>query len=157
MLLHRARLPMEVSLLLLAHVSAEVPGQPDLPVADDAHLVGAVAAGTRVLGRLSEPPVGAVARAGNEVLAAAATAATAAGTDLAADLDVVLDLAGTLAVVGPPAPVTAGADARAGHVLAVGWLSVRLLTAGLVAHRGAALATTATVTGSEPSWPRTWS
>lgn len=141
--------------MLLAHVTADTAPQTDLPVPQDRRIEAAVAAGLRVLARLPASRVEAPASAGLEVLAAAATAAAACGA--ADDLDSVLDLAGTLAVVGPVVPVVTGADVRAGHALAVGWLAVRLLADGLVAPVAAARATAGTVTGAEPSWPGSWS
>ncbi len=140
-----------MGLRLLAHVVSGAEG--DVPVDGDPRLEPAVRAGLRVLDRLPVAAADAPASAGLEVLAAAATAATAAGVDV----DVVIDLAGTLAVIGPPAGVTAGADVRAGHALAVGWLAVRLLADGLVAPDGAALATATAVLGEAPSWPGSWS
>jgi len=153
--LHRTALPPEAGLMLLAHVTADAGAQVDLPVPGDPRLEAAVGAGLRVLARLPASRDDAPASAGLEVLAAAATAAVAFGAD--DDLDAVLDLAGTLAVVGPAAPVTAGADVRAGHALAVGWLAVRLLTDGLVAPVAAARATAWTVMAAEPSWSGSWS
>ncbi len=124
----------------------------DVPL-DEPLLRAAVRAGLTVLDRLPAGAADAPASAGLEVLAAAATAATAAGVDVAA----AIDLAGTLAVIGPPVGVTTGADVRAGHALAVGWLAVRLLADGLVAPEGAAFATATTVLGSAPTWPAAWS
>jgi hypothetical protein len=149
--LHRDGLPPRAGLLLLAHVVTE--GAGDLPTAGGTALEEAVDAGVRVLDGLPADPPGAPASAGSAVLAAAATAAHGSG---APDPGAVLDLAGTLAVVGPSAPLTSGADVRAGHALAVGWLAVRLLADGLVAPAGAARATASTVLGAPVAWPESW-